>query len=525
MKTFQRRVPGARRGEWRAQMEPVFRLGSSGSGGSGRHASGRRRAKSARRQPRPSPHRRPRRAGGVPVRRADGAHRRPPALLALRPRRVRLDRRLAWRALRRDFLPDDLEPAAATAPASTPASRFRRARRSRRRAGCSSWPTAHPFIAGVVGWVDLQRRTSRRSSRALRAPAQAGRRAPRRAGRAGRPLPAAARLLPRHRRARASFGLAYDILIYPRHLPVAVEFVAALPAAALRARPPRQAGDPARRDRERGRADLRAARRRCRTSGASSRAWSPRRTGSAGRRRTPAVSRRGVRLLRPGAADDRVRLAGLHGGRRLRADDGRGRRIICETRPRAERDAVLGGNADALLAARSIDGEQAMKQTRTTRSLARRAPGPCSLCVRRRSRSCWPAAAAAGGGEAPRRLTIAVIPKGTTHVFWQIIHAGAEKAAQELGVEVIWRGPLREDDRESQITEVEDSISRGVSGIVARAARRDGARRPGRRRAMQQQDPGRHLRLGPEGRRLRQLRRHRQRQGRPAGRRAHGRSC
>jgi ribose transport system substrate-binding protein len=63
-------------------------------------------------------------------------------------------------------------------------------------------------------------------------------------------------------------------------------------------------------------------------------------------------------------------------------------------------------------------------------------------------------------------LTIAVIPKGTSHVFWQSIHAGAAKAAQELGVEIIWRGPLREDDRASQVAEVEGFVTRGVSGIV-----------------------------------------------------------
>jgi ribose transport system substrate-binding protein len=73
---------------------------------------------------------------------------------------------------------------------------------------------------------------------------------------------------------------------------------------------------------------------------------------------------------------------------------------------------------------------------------------------------------AAGASAAPARLTLAVIPKGTSHVFWQSIHAGAEKAAQELGVEVIWRGPLREDDRDSQVSEVEGFVSRGVSGIV-----------------------------------------------------------
>jgi ribose transport system substrate-binding protein len=66
----------------------------------------------------------------------------------------------------------------------------------------------------------------------------------------------------------------------------------------------------------------------------------------------------------------------------------------------------------------------------------------------------------------PGTTTIAVIPKGTSHVFWQSIHAGAAKAAQEFGVDIIWRGPLREDDRASQIAEVEGFITRGVSGIV-----------------------------------------------------------
>jgi ribose transport system substrate-binding protein len=62
--------------------------------------------------------------------------------------------------------------------------------------------------------------------------------------------------------------------------------------------------------------------------------------------------------------------------------------------------------------------------------------------------------------------TIAVIPKGTSHVFWQSIHAGAEKAAREVGVSIVWRGPLREDDRDSQGSEVEGFVSRGVAGIV-----------------------------------------------------------
>jgi ribose transport system substrate-binding protein len=74
--------------------------------------------------------------------------------------------------------------------------------------------------------------------------------------------------------------------------------------------------------------------------------------------------------------------------------------------------------------------------------------------------------AGSGGSGSGGSMTIAVIPKGTTHAFWQSIHAGAEKAAQELGITVVWRGPLREDDRESQVTEVENAVARGVSGIA-----------------------------------------------------------
>ncbi len=74
--------------------------------------------------------------------------------------------------------------------------------------------------------------------------------------------------------------------------------------------------------------------------------------------------------------------------------------------------------------------------------------------------------AACSGGSGTDRMTIAVIPKGTSHVFWQSIHAGALQAGSELGVDIAYRGPLREDDRESQIAEVENAIGRGVSGIV-----------------------------------------------------------
>ena len=78
-------------------------------------------------------------------------------------------------------------------------------------------------------------------------------------------------------------------------------------------------------------------------------------------------------------------------------------------------------------------------------------------------------AVACGGGSgsnAPARPTIAVIPKGTSHQFWQSIHAGAVKAASEVNVDIAWRGPLREDDRDAQVAEVENAVGRGVAGIV-----------------------------------------------------------
>lgn len=67
---------------------------------------------------------------------------------------------------------------------------------------------------------------------------------------------------------------------------------------------------------------------------------------------------------------------------------------------------------------------------------------------------------------AARAEKIAVIPKGTTHEFWKSVHAGAMKAARDLGVEIIWKGPQREDDREQQIKVVEDFITQRVDGIV-----------------------------------------------------------
>lgn len=62
--------------------------------------------------------------------------------------------------------------------------------------------------------------------------------------------------------------------------------------------------------------------------------------------------------------------------------------------------------------------------------------------------------------------TIAVVPKGTTHSFWKSVEKGARQAGTELGVEIIWKGPLKEDDRAQQIGMVEQFALSGVSAIA-----------------------------------------------------------
>jgi ribose transport system substrate-binding protein len=70
------------------------------------------------------------------------------------------------------------------------------------------------------------------------------------------------------------------------------------------------------------------------------------------------------------------------------------------------------------------------------------------------------------GAEDMKGKRVAVIPKGTTHVFWKSIEAGARQAGAETGVEIVWKGPLKENDRAQQIAIVEQFITENVAGIV-----------------------------------------------------------
>lgn len=68
-------------------------------------------------------------------------------------------------------------------------------------------------------------------------------------------------------------------------------------------------------------------------------------------------------------------------------------------------------------------------------------------------------------------FTIPVIPQGSTHRYWKMIHAGALKAAQELegagtSIKLIWKGHIREGDHEEHKQIVESFVRKGVHGMV-----------------------------------------------------------
>ena len=61
---------------------------------------------------------------------------------------------------------------------------------------------------------------------------------------------------------------------------------------------------------------------------------------------------------------------------------------------------------------------------------------------------------------------IGVVPKGTTSLFWQSVHAGVIAASQQFDVEVEWNGPTQETEYARQIQIVDAMINRRIDGIV-----------------------------------------------------------
>jgi len=80
------------------------------------------------------------------------------------------------------------------------------------------------------------------------------------------------------------------------------------------------------------------------------------------------------------------------------------------------------------------------------------------------------AACGDSGGEQPQaggnRKHVVVIPKGTTHQFWQAVNTGAQQAAEAHGVEATFKGPLEENDRARQKQLLQQYVSEGVAGIA-----------------------------------------------------------
>lgn len=64
------------------------------------------------------------------------------------------------------------------------------------------------------------------------------------------------------------------------------------------------------------------------------------------------------------------------------------------------------------------------------------------------------------------KRVVGVVPKGANHIFWQTVHAGAIKAAQEYGFEIEWNAPALEVDSSRQIEIVESMVNRRLAGIV-----------------------------------------------------------
>lgn len=75
-------------------------------------------------------------------------------------------------------------------------------------------------------------------------------------------------------------------------------------------------------------------------------------------------------------------------------------------------------------------------------------------------------AALAAGCRRDARRVVGVVPKGTNHLFWQTVHAGAIKAAGEFGFEIEWNAPALEIDSSRQIEIVESMVNRRLAGIV-----------------------------------------------------------
>ncbi|HEV2474373.1 MAG TPA: ABC transporter substrate-binding protein, partial [Chthonomonadales bacterium] len=80
------------------------------------------------------------------------------------------------------------------------------------------------------------------------------------------------------------------------------------------------------------------------------------------------------------------------------------------------------------------------------------------------------AAAPTGGGASPSgKISIAVIPKATSHSYWLSVKAGADAAGRAAGVDIHWLGPSEETGITEQINILQSQVTSGVQGVVLAA--------------------------------------------------------
>ncbi len=61
---------------------------------------------------------------------------------------------------------------------------------------------------------------------------------------------------------------------------------------------------------------------------------------------------------------------------------------------------------------------------------------------------------------------IAVIPRTCGTALWEPEHAGAAAVARERRLNIYWNAPMRDDDIQSQIALIDQSLKRGYAGII-----------------------------------------------------------
>jgi ribose transport system substrate-binding protein len=86
--------------------------------------------------------------------------------------------------------------------------------------------------------------------------------------------------------------------------------------------------------------------------------------------------------------------------------------------------------------------------------------------------------AKADGSTPAAKKQIAVIAKCTVNAYWEAVHAGAQQAADEAKVDIIWTGPDAETNHSQQADMVDNAVNRGVAGIVLAPTNVDALVRP-----------------------------------------------